>query len=121
MLGKSTFLVITRICFGHDIIRKIGSSKYIDPSTGSEAYIKFDEFFMNVMRDEIKAYMDPKGKLLPFLASWRLIEPHKTNYTNQRKLIRVLGEFCDKNANAESLYKVLINTGKFTKNECLMD
>ena len=93
VLSQVTFLIITKIFFGKDIIEKIGKCKYTCPKTREVSYITFEKLFKQNALDQYAALINPKGKLFPFLDHWKLVDPYKTNAENAMIAIRTLEEF----------------------------
>ena len=121
MLCKIAFQIISKIFLGHDILDIIGKCKYIDPFTGEEQMIPYDEMQMKNFMNELASYAETKGKIFPFLASWKLIEPYKSCAKNVQEAIRISEKYFESSEDQNSYYHKSMKTGKFTKDECVMD
>ena len=121
MLSKIAFLIIFKIFFGQDILEKVSKCKYIDPSTGEEKMLPYDEMHMKNILNEFANYVEIKGKIFPFLANWKLIEPYKSCAKNIKEVIRISEEFCENSRDKDSYYHTSMKTGNFTKAEWVMD
>ena len=118
---STTFEIITKIFFGQDITDKMDKIEYVCPISGKKSMLKFQEFYPKIAVDEFEAYIDPKGKIIPFLAKYKLIEPFKTNARNVRTCYKALSDYLDTSLDKDSVYYILYSSGKFTKHECVMD
>ena len=121
VFSSITFDVITKIFFGQDITDEKNVIEYVCPFTGKKLMLSFHEYFLKVADNEFEAYIDPKGKLLPFLAEYKLVEPFKTNARNVKECYNAVANYLDTSLDKDSVYHKLYSSGKFTKYECVMD
>ena len=121
LLTNTTFDIITKIFFGQDITEKMDKIEYQDPSTGKKSMLKFQEFYPKVAIDQFEGFYNPIGKFFPFLATYNLIDPYKTNAKNKKAYYDALVNFLDNSMDKDSVYYALYSSGNFTKEECIMD
>ena len=121
VIKEATLAIIITIFFGYNISEKIGKIKYICPNTNETSYISFERMYVNVTSNELAAQFSAKGKLLPFLQHWKLINPFKSNAANALELARVMREYLSKGEDKDCIYQQLMSLGKFDKEAILMD
>lgn len=119
--SKIAFGIFSIIFFGSKIKEKMQNCLYIDPYTGKEEVIPYDEFFFRVARSALKAFADPKGKFLSFLADRELIEPYKTSARNCRHIIQLLKEYFNSHLEEDSICNQMYRSGDFSAEVCVMD
>ena len=119
--SKITFEVITKIFFGKDVTEAMGEMEYVCPSTGQKSMMKFQEFYEKTAASTLDTFINPKGKIFSFLASYNLIEPYKSNARNTNTYFEALVKFLDNFKDEESVYQKLYSSGKFSKIECIRD
>ena len=95
--------------------------EYICPNTGVKSTLEFREFFPKVVLNQFEAFLDIKGKILPFLADYDLIDPYKTNAKNTCTYRTSLLKYLDNCEDQDSVYHKLYKSGDFSKDECFMD
>ena len=121
LLTVVAFDIIAKIFFGQDIIDNMDKMEYICPHTGKKSMLKFQEFYPKTVHDEIQGFLNPKGKILAFLARYKLVEPYKTNAKNTATYYTSLVKYLDNCKDQDSVYHELVKSGNFTKHECVMD
>ena len=121
LLTVVAFDIIAKIFFGQDIIDNMDKMEYICPHTGKKSMLKFQEFYPKTVHDEIQGFLNPKGKILAFLARYKLVEPYKTNAKNTATYYTSLVKYLDNCKDQDSVYYELYKSGNFTKHECVMD
>lgn len=120
-LSKIAFGIFSVIFFGSKIKEKIKDCSYDDPWTGETVVIPIDEFFFRTGRACLKAYGEPKGKFLSFLADRELIEPHKSIAKNCRTLVSMLEDYFDNHLEEDSICNLMYKNGNFSKKVCVAD
>ena len=121
LLTNITFDIITKIFFDQDITEKMDKIEYQDPFTGEKSMLKFQEFYPKVATDNFEGFFHPLGKIFPFLATYDLADPYKTNAKNAKANYNALMKYLDESMDQDSVYYALYSSGKFTKQECVMD
>ena len=121
LFSSITFEIITSTFFGKDIADEKNMIEYVCPFTGKKSMLNFHEYFLKVADNEFEAYIDPKGKFLPFLAEYKLAEPFKTNARNMKACYNAIADYLETSLDKDSVYHMLYSSGKFTKHECVMD
>lgn len=69
----------------------------------------------------MEGYQLPKGKLFPFLSRYSLVEPYKSNAVNQKAIHDSIRKFLAKSKDEESVYRQILNSGKFNTEEIFYD
>ena len=115
------FEIITKIFFGKDITENMEKMEYTCPFTGQKSMLKFQDFYPKCVRDQLATFVNPKGKIFSFLASYNLIEPYKSNAKNLSTCHRSLVNYLDTCKDQESIYYQLYKSGNLTQYDCVMD
>ena len=121
LFAKVAYEIITKIFFGKDITEHIGEMEYICPNTGKKLMLDFQEFYEKTVADQLATLINPKGRIFSFLAQYNLIEPFKSNAKNLSTYKSTLVKYLDSCKNQDSIYHTIYASGKFTKEECVMD
>ena len=95
--------------------------RYISPKDGSTTDLSFQDCYFRYARDEFEAQFDSKGKLIPFLEKYKLVDPYKTIEVNKLAIEVVLREFLETSTDDQSVYRQVLDSGSFTKEEVFYD
>lgn len=107
--NKITFKIITMILFGKDVNEKIGKIDFIEPN-GTISKLTFEDYFIRICKDLMSTTMNLPGNLFPFLATYDLIDPFKTNIRNVNSLHKALCKYLLENQDEDSIYYKLTET-----------
>ena len=121
LMTKVAFDIITKIFFGQDITEKMDKIEYQCPYTGNKSIMKFQDIYPKVTINQIEGFYHPLGQLFPFIARYNLAGPYKTNAKNKKAYCDALVHYLDSSKDRDSVYYALYNSGKFTKEECVLD
>ena len=119
-VSRIVFRVIAKILFGDDV-DTMPPIPYISYETGETKSMIFEEFYFQYTRDEFDGYLSPKGKFLPFLAKYGLVEPYKSNLKNHESFFDAIRKFVAQTKDTESVYKRLEAIGKFSQEVLVAD
>ena len=118
--AKIVFRVFSKIILGSDV-ENIPPILYTSPTTGETQNLPLVEFYFRYLKDEFDASFNPKGAIFPFLESFALSEPFKSNLKNNKSYFDALREFIKMTKDTESVYKRLESQGKFDQDTLLKD
>ena len=119
-MSRVTFRIISKILFGRDL-DKMKKWVYISPFEGYREEMSFEDWYLKYSKDELLIFMSPKRALLPFMYKNRLINPFKASRNNKISIDQTLREFLDSSTDDQSIYRQVLNSGKFTKEEVFYD
>lgn len=83
--------------------------------------MKFHDFYLLIVKNDMEAFTLPINSFLPFLTRNNLINPFWANQKNIDESVRVITNFCKNSSDEESIYNKLMKTGLFTEAECVSD
>ena len=119
-MKRITFRVISKILFGTDI-DKMEETTYINPYNGEILQLSFEDLYFKYSKDEMESFYLPINRILPFLSRYRLINPFKTNFTNNISLKNSLRTFLTKSTDTSSVYMQVNASEKFNSEDVLLD
>ena len=118
--SKLTFNIISKILFGRDI-DKAANVQYVYPDSGEVKSLSLAEYFIQYVKDELDAYVRPKGHIFPFLMTYKLAEPYKSNSINHNTLYAAIKEFLSTSKDDQSVYKQIMSQNNFKFDDILYD
>nr|AOQ25838.1 CYP5680A1 protein [Moneuplotes crassus] len=108
VLNCLTFSIFSSIVFGEDVQEYLSDPEvrydYIT-ETRETVQLSFREFFIKTIQSYIVQYYEIYGTVLPFLNTYRIIEPFKTNQKNVTKLYQILEDICQRSSDPKSILK----------------
>lgn len=119
-ITKIVMKVIAKVLFGTDV-DNMPLIPYICPKTKETTHLTLEMFYFQYIKDEFDGFFDIRAAFLPFLAKYKLIEPFKTNFKNNRTFNESIKQFLKTTKDTESVYKRLEATSKSTDDVKLYD